>query len=143
VPLRKEPKKPAVAKSGPSSSSGRGERKAARTAAAELPEELLPAFEALRAWRAEQAREQGVPAYVIFHDATLREIVTARPTSVAQLGGVSGVGEKKLATYGEGVLAVLASLDGPSGSAPAAAGSASDPDDWPEMDGEPEPDDWT
>lgn len=104
VPLRKEPKKAAVARS-----AGKGERKA-RTAAvvAELPEEAVPVFEALRAWRAAQAREQGVPAYVIFHDATLREIATARPASVAELGGIGGVGEKKLATYGEGVLEVLA-----------------------------------
>ncbi|MFG2949035.1 DNA helicase RecQ [Streptomyces adustus] len=144
VALRKEPKKPAAARTG---SSGRGERKP-KAAAAELPEELLPAFEALRAWRAEQAREQGVPAYVIFHDATLREIVTVWPTSVAQLGGVGGVGEKKLATYGEGVIAVLAAQDGapkaesaPAGDADRAdAGPAADY--WPEMDAEPEPDDW-
>ncbi len=161
VPLRKEPKKPVTSKSGSSSASGRGERKP-KAAAVELPEELLPAFEALRAWRAEQAREQGVPAYVIFHDATLREIATVWPTSVRELGGVSGVGEKKLATYGEGVLEVLASLGGPPGSAPGPAadrapgspagdgdpgspagdGDPGGPDDWPEMDAEPEPDDW-
>jgi ATP-dependent DNA helicase RecQ len=156
VPLRKEPKKPASSRSG-SSSSGRGERKA-KAAAVELPASLQPAFEALRAWRAEQAREQGVPAYVIFHDATLREIATVWPTSVGQLGEISGVGEKKLATYGEGVIGVLAGLgeapSGASGSAPAAAQvrvSASgrvakdvDPgaDYWPEMDEEPEPEDW-
>ncbi|MGW2519475.1 DNA helicase RecQ [Streptomyces sp. NPDC001617] len=148
VPLRKEPKKPATARSA-SGSSGKGERKA-KAAAAELPEALQPAFEALRGWRAEQARENGVPAYVIFHDATLREIATIWPTSVGQLGGISGVGEKKLATYGEGVLAVLASL----GEAPDAAPTAADApgaaltaadapgaeDDWPEMDAEPEPD---
>ncbi len=105
VPLRKEPKKPA----GSARSAPRGERKAkAAAAVAELPEEAVPVFEALRAWRAAQAREQGVPAYVIFHDATLREIAAARPASVADLGGISGVGEKKLATYGEGVLEVLA-----------------------------------
>ncbi|MGP4009611.1 DNA helicase RecQ [Streptomyces sp. 4N124] len=143
VPLRKEPKKPASART-TSSSSGRGDRKP-KAAVAELPEELLPAFEALRAWRAEQAREQGVPAYVIFHDATLREIVTVWPTSVRELGGVSGVGEKKLATYGEGVIGVLASLEGGapgSAPAPAVAGAAGDDDHWPEMDAEPEPDDW-
>ncbi|MET9115984.1 DNA helicase RecQ [Streptomyces longwoodensis] len=166
VPLRKEPKRPTTAKSG---SSGRGDRKA-KTAAAELPESLLPAFEALRAWRAEQAREQGVPAYVIFHDATLREIVTAWPTSVAQLGGISGVGEKKLVTYGEGVIEVLAGLGGTAGDGESDSGTADggtagggsagggssaqdrsgkqaaqgDPatDDWPEMDAEPEPEDW-
>ncbi|MFD5670581.1 DNA helicase RecQ [Streptomyces anthocyanicus] len=152
VPLRKEPKKPAAAKS---AGGGRGERKA-KAAAAELPAELVPAFEALRAWRAEQAREQGVPAYVIFHDATLREIVTVWPTSVGQLGGISGVGEKKLATYGEGVVEALAGLEGP-GSAPASApapapapsdgpgtgsGAKADAVDWPEHEPEPEPDDW-
>ncbi|MEU9352233.1 DNA helicase RecQ [Streptomyces griseoloalbus] len=141
VPLRKEPKKPAAARG----ASARGERKA-KAAAAELPAELVPAFEALRAWRAEQAREQGVPAYVIFHDATLREIATVWPASVAELGGISGVGEKKLATYGEGVVAVLAGLGGPSGGgaqdpADSAQGAPADgPDDWPEPDMEPEPD---
>ncbi|MFD0435632.1 DNA helicase RecQ [Streptomyces chartreusis] len=147
VPLRKEPKKPAASRSG-SGSGARGEKKA-KAAAAELPQELVPAFEALRAWRAEQAREQGVPAYVIFHDATLREIVTVWPASVRELGSVSGVGEKKLATYGEGVLEVLVSARGESG-AGAGSGAPSDAapaaahgmDDWPEMEMEPEPEDW-
>ncbi|MET9370320.1 DNA helicase RecQ [Streptomyces griseoflavus] len=133
VPLRKEPEKPVTARG----AGGRGGRRA-KAAAAELPEELQPAFEALRAWRAEQAREQGVPAYVIFHDATLREIATAWPTSVAELGGISGVGEKKLATYGEGVVAVLAGMTAPGDAGPAPQDG---PDDWP--DEEPEPDDWT
>ncbi|WP_432032065.1 DNA helicase RecQ [Streptomyces antibioticus] len=146
VPLRKEPKRPAASKASGSSSPGRGKAKAA---VAELPAELLPAFEALRAWRAEQAREQGVPAYVIFHDATLREIATAWPTSVAQLGGIGGVGEKKLATYGEGVLAVLAGLGDAPGAAPgeaaasATGGAGGAEDHWPEMDAEPEPEDRT
>ncbi|MEU3277353.1 DNA helicase RecQ [Streptomyces antibioticus] len=143
VPLRKEPERPTASRASGSSSSGRGKAKAA---VAELPAELLPAFEALRAWRAGQAREQGVPAYVIFHDATLREIATAWPTSVAQLGGIGGVGEKKLATYGEGVLAVLAGLGDAPGAAPAAASAAGAAggaeDHWPEMDAEPEPEDW-
>ncbi|MCL7366280.1 DNA helicase RecQ [Streptomyces ardesiacus] len=148
VPLRKEPKKAAAARP---AGGGRGERKA-KAAAAELPAELVPAFEALRAWRAEQAREQGVPAYVIFHDATLREIVTVWPTSVGQLGGISGVGEKKLATYGEGVVEVLAGLEGPAAAAPSApdpatgpgtgTASRSDAVDWPEHEPEPEPEDW-
>ncbi|MFF7389901.1 DNA helicase RecQ [Streptomyces scabiei] len=116
VPLRKEPKKPVTSRTASGggsggSGSGRGERKA-KAAAVELSDDLLPVFEALRAWRAEQAREQGVPAYVIFHDATLREIAATAPASVAELGTISGIGEKKLATYGEGVLGVLASLGG-------------------------------
>jgi len=129
VPLRRDPKKPVAARpGGGASGSARGERKA-KAAAAELPESLVPAFEALRAWRAEQAREQGVPAYVIFHDATLREIVTVWPTSVRELGGISGVGEKKLATYGEGVLAVLEGLGGPSGGQAGRAGEDGEADE--------------
>ncbi|MDA0637087.1 DNA helicase RecQ [Nonomuraea sp. MCN248] len=76
--------------------------------AAELPAEAAPVFERLRAWRAAMAKEQGVPAYVIFHDATLREIATLGPSSLEELGTVSGVGENKLAKYGEQVLAALA-----------------------------------
>ncbi|MEU2439944.1 DNA helicase RecQ [Streptomyces rubradiris] len=140
VPLRKEPKKPAAARSRSAGGSGASGAGKAKAVAAELPEALLPAFEALRAWRAEQAREQGVPAYVIFHDATLREIVSRRPGSVRELGTVNGVGEKKLATYGEGVLRVLASLDG---AAPPAPAAAPDDADWPDPADEPEPEpDW-
>jgi ATP-dependent DNA helicase RecQ len=65
-------------------------------------------FEALRAWRAEQAREQGVPAYIVFGDATLRALAEARPASLADLDGVTGIGAKKREAYGEGVLAVVA-----------------------------------
>jgi ATP-dependent DNA helicase RecQ len=91
----------------------RAATKAAKTAKAakapiDLPEEAVPLFERLRAWRAATAKEQGVPAYVIFHDATLREIATALPSSLAELGRVNGVGENKLAKYGEQVLETLA-----------------------------------
>ncbi|MFH7337778.1 DNA helicase RecQ [Streptomyces sp. KHY 26] len=142
VPLRKEPKKPAVSRSGSGSGSGRGGGKA-KAAVAELPEELQPAFEALRVWRTGQAREQGVPPYIIFNDATLRAIVSRMPGSIRDLATVSGVGEKKLATYGEEVLAVLASLDGsgPAAAEPPAPGESPD-DDWPGPEDEPEPDDW-
>ncbi|MDI3385835.1 DNA helicase RecQ [Streptomyces sp. B-S-A8] len=107
VLLRKEPKKLAARGS---AGGAKGERKS--KAPVDLPEEALPLFEALRAWRAEQAREQGVPAYVIFHDATLREIALARPASVTELAAIGGVGEKKLATWGEGVLGVLEGFEG-------------------------------
>ncbi|MEU7584245.1 DNA helicase RecQ [Streptomyces sp. NPDC041068] len=117
VRLRKEPKRAAAARA------TKSERKAkSAAAAAELPQEAVPLFEALRAWRAAQAKEQGVPAYVIFHDATLREFATLRPTSVGDLAGVSGVGEKKRATYGEGVVGVVAEF---LGGAPVAGGDAS------------------
>ncbi len=68
-----------------------------------------PAFEALRALRARLAREQSVPAYVIFHDATLRAIAERRPGSLAELGTVTGVGAAKLERYGPQVLEALAS----------------------------------
>ena len=80
-----------------------------RVAVANLPAEAVSVFDALRAWRASEAKEQGVPAYVIFHDATLREVATLRPASLEQLGTVTGVGETKLAKYGQGLLDVLAS----------------------------------
>ena len=63
---------------------------------------------ALKAWRLQQAREQGVPPYVVFHDRTLVEIARRRPDTPAALGQVSGVGAAKLERYGEAVLAVVA-----------------------------------
>ncbi|MEU8271788.1 DNA helicase RecQ [Sphaerisporangium sp. NPDC049002] len=100
VPLRREPERPAKLP---------GAAKTRRTApAAELPEEAVAVFERLRAWRAATAKEQGVPAYVVFHDATLREIATGSPSSLAELGKMSGVGENKLAKYGQQILDTLA-----------------------------------
>ncbi|PXY17871.1 ATP-dependent DNA helicase RecQ [Prauserella coralliicola] len=96
VLLRREPKRAAKAST-----------RTRRAETAELPEEAAPVFEKLRAWRAATAKEQGVPAYVIFHDATLRQIATERPSTLAELGGVSGVGENKLAKYGEQLLEAL------------------------------------
>ncbi len=61
----------------------------------------------LRQWRLETARAAGVPAYVVFHDATLAAIASARPTSLPELLRVSGVGESKLRKYGDAVLEVL------------------------------------
>jgi ATP-dependent DNA helicase RecQ len=96
VPMRREPER----KSRPAKS-----RKT--TPAADLPPEAVEVFERLRAWRAGTAKEQGVPAYVIFHDATLRQIATEAPSTLAELSRISGVGENKLAKYGDGVLATL------------------------------------
>jgi ATP-dependent DNA helicase RecQ len=83
-------------------------RRTERAAAIDLPPAGLEVFERLRAWRAAAARDQGVPAYVVFHDATLREIAARRPSTRAELATVSGVGETKLDRYGDGVLAALA-----------------------------------
>jgi ATP-dependent DNA helicase RecQ len=67
-----------------------------------------PLFEALRARRRELAEESGVPPYVIFHDSTLRGIAENRPSTLAELARVQGVGEAKLMRYGEAMLAVVA-----------------------------------
>ena len=79
--------------------------------ASRAAESLEPAqrerFEALRAWRTSVAKEKQIPPYMVFSDATLVGIIEARPSSVAQLGAVSGVGAKKLAEYGEDVLEAL------------------------------------
>jgi ATP-dependent DNA helicase RecQ len=102
VMLRREPERPARA------SRAARAAKAAGSTVAELPPEAAPVFERLRAWRAAEAKEQGKPAYVIFHDATLQQIATKSPATLAELGTVSGVGETKLARYGQQVLDVLA-----------------------------------
>jgi ATP-dependent DNA helicase RecQ len=65
-------------------------------------------FEALRAWRAGVAKELGVPAYIVFGDATLRALAQLRPKRLADLDGVSGIGAKKREAYGEAVLKVVA-----------------------------------
>jgi ATP-dependent DNA helicase RecQ len=66
-----------------------------------------PLFEALRACRRELAQEAGVPPYVIFHDSTLREMAEQRPSTLAELSHVSGVGHRKLDAYGDAFLAAI------------------------------------
>ncbi|WP_374580131.1 DNA helicase RecQ [Pseudoduganella sp.] len=67
-------------------------------------------FDRLRSWRMGAAREHNVPAYVIFNDATLREIAKVRPSSLGELRVVSGVGEKKLVSYGDEIVRLIAEL---------------------------------
>jgi ATP-dependent DNA helicase RecQ len=67
-----------------------------------------PLFEALRAKRRTLAENVGVPPYVIFHDATLREMALTRPADIRALGRISGVGARKLEAYGEEFLSVIA-----------------------------------
>ncbi|MET8354604.1 MULTISPECIES: DNA helicase RecQ [unclassified Micromonospora] len=105
VTMRREPEKPASSRS----TKPRG----AATVVADLGPAATAVFERLRGWRAATAKEQGVPAYVIFHDATLRQIASNAPGSLADLSRVSGVGENKLAKYGEQILAVLAADTAP------------------------------
>jgi ATP-dependent DNA helicase RecQ len=66
-----------------------------------------PLFDRLKAWRLEQAREQSVPPYVVFHDATLAAIAAARPRSLGDLSGIAGIGAKKLERYGPALLELL------------------------------------
>ncbi|MFJ6760681.1 DNA helicase RecQ [Streptomyces sp. NPDC091273] len=123
VPMRKEKAPAGPAKKESGSRSGKGAR-----VPVDLPAGAEPFFLALRAWRAATAREQGVPAYVVFHDATLREIATRLPATEAELGTIGGVGEAKLAKYAQGVLDTLAecnaAVPAEAGAGPAPAASA-------------------
>ena len=101
VLLRRDPERTRLAKPAKASR--------AATASTDLPGAAAPVFEQLRAWRAATAREQGVPAYVIFHDATLRQIATRPPSTLADLAAVNGVGESKLAKYGPQILDLMRS----------------------------------
>ena len=90
-----------------------GERKRRRSpagtlppAAASLDQAAQVRFINLKAWRAEVAREHGLPAYVIFHDATLAAIAERCPATLDDLQGISGMGAKKLEAYGGDVLRV-------------------------------------
>jgi ATP-dependent DNA helicase RecQ len=74
-----------------------------------LDDQATERFAALKAWRAEVAKEHGLPAYVIFHDATLAEMARSQPSSLDDLGQISGVGAKKLEAYGREILRVLES----------------------------------
>jgi ATP-dependent DNA helicase RecQ len=146
VLLRREPertKAPKAARAG----------KSAAAAAVELPAAAAAVFEQLRAWRAATAKEQGVPAYVIFHDATLRQIAAQAPQTLTELATISGVGEAKLAKYGQPILDTLAATTAaapPTRPEPAGggvvtgAGAGAGPEDpGPEDPGpeEPDPDD--
>ncbi|MBV8507521.1 MAG: DNA helicase RecQ [Alphaproteobacteria bacterium] len=78
------------------------------TGAAELDPVGRSLWEALRAWRLEEARRQELPPYVIFHDSTLTEVARRRPSSLAALAEIPGVGRSKLERYGSAVVAVVA-----------------------------------
>jgi superfamily II DNA helicase RecQ len=66
-----------------------------------------PLMAALRAWRTARAREDAVPAYVVFHDQTLAAIAEIRPSSAAGLRRIKGIGPAKLETYGDEILEVV------------------------------------
>jgi len=85
----------------------KGAAKAAPAVAAGLTDDGQARFAALKAWRAEVARAHNLPAYVIFHDATLAAIAALSPKSLDDLQGISGIGAKKLEAYGDEVLRAL------------------------------------
>jgi len=96
----------------PQAKPARASRAAASAAAAtELSEADAAVFDQLRAWRGAAAKEQGVPAYVIFHDATLRQIASQSPSTLTELSTVNGVGDAKLAKYGQQILDILGRPD--------------------------------
>jgi ATP-dependent DNA helicase RecQ len=76
-------------------------------AAVEAGPEAQNLFEALRAWRASEAKAQHIPPYVIFHDTVLRDIAAVRPASVEELGQIKGVGASKMQRYGSAVLSII------------------------------------
>ena len=82
--------------------------------AAKVPADLSAAasarFERLRRWRTEQAREQGVPAYIIFDNKTLAALAELNPSTLPAVASVSGVGQRKLELYGAEILSVLEQL---------------------------------
>jgi ATP-dependent DNA helicase RecQ len=98
VMLRQEGKRKAEA--------SRPERRSVPMAAVEPQVHGL--FEALRAWRAAEAKAQAIPPYVIFHDTVLRDIAAVRPAHLDELSQIKGVGASKLQRYGARVLALLA-----------------------------------
>jgi ATP-dependent DNA helicase RecQ len=115
----------------------RAARSSRRSGAApvDLPAEAQPLFETLRSWRALTAKAAGVPAYVVFGDVTLRGVAASRPGSLDELAGISGVGQKKLDTYGQQLLDLVAGVSpeevaastGAGGGAASASPAASSP----------------
>ena len=95
----------------PRSRARRGAAAGAKPAPADMDTAAQARFAALKAWRAGIAREHKLPAYVVFHDATLAEMARRQPATLEQLGGISGVGEKKLEAYGEAILRVLRDVE--------------------------------
>jgi ATP-dependent DNA helicase RecQ len=102
----REPKAP-TPRGRRSRGSAGGSRSSAAPVLATLDAEGQARFAALKAWRAEVAREHNLPAYIVFTDATLRQMAEQAPGSLAELGQVSGVGAKKLEAYGRQILRVL------------------------------------
>jgi ATP-dependent DNA helicase RecQ len=106
IMLRREPEmvRPSRSRRAPA---GGGAGGPAGGSAGDLTPEAAKVFERLREWRKATAQEQNLPAYVIFKDATLMQIAAEQPSTLTGLSGVSGVGEAKLAKYGQQILDIL------------------------------------
>ncbi len=98
----------------PTRSRGKGGKSASRYAANDVAPDGQPlslaqrnCLDALKAWRAEVAREHNLPAFVIFHDSTLRALAAAQPSTINDLDGIAGIGQKKREAYGAEVLRVV------------------------------------
>ncbi|MCE2914622.1 MAG: ATP-dependent DNA helicase, partial [Rubrivivax sp.] len=87
----------------------KGKSGTARSAASPLAldDTQAASYAALKAWRGEVAREHNLPAYIVFHDATLAEMARRQPQTLDELAGIAGIGSRKLAAYGEQLLRVL------------------------------------
>ncbi|MBV9199646.1 MAG: DNA helicase RecQ [Alphaproteobacteria bacterium] len=96
-----------VEERGPDRQKSRHARKV-ETSTAELDPAARSLWEALRAWRLEEARRQELPPYAIFHDSTLTEVARRRPDSFATLAQIPGVGRSKLEHYGAAIIALIA-----------------------------------
>ena len=105
--LLREPSEPTKRGRGAKGRSSSRSGAAAKPPPLPLDEPGLARYAALKAWRAEVAREHNLPAYVVFHDATLAEMARADPQSLDDLAQISGVGAKKLEAYGDDILRVL------------------------------------
>ncbi len=102
----------------------RAKRQAQLVSGGGLSSAEMAVLDRLKSWRLEQARTQGVPAYVILHDRTLAEIARLRPRDLASLSGVSGIGARKLDRYGPAILDVVAGGELDSGREPSRATTA-------------------
>ena len=107
VMLRVPAEPPPRSRRGSRSAAGSPRSTAGKPPPMPLDEAGLARFAALKAWRAEVAKSHNLPAYVVFHDATLAEMAREAPDSLDALGGISGVGGKKLEAYGSDLLRVL------------------------------------
>ena len=77
-----------------------------------LPPAEQKLFEKLRWWRMEIAREQNMPAYVIFQDSTLREIAHAKPVTMDELRRISGIGDRRLSQWGQDIIRLVSEFNG-------------------------------